>query len=134
MHKLIDSSTTCILELGSFLGKSTNFLAQHAPQATVIAVDLWDNDLLIGDSIYNQSEENLGVLRSVPLYDTFLVNLWPRRCDHGGSSVRGVLPMRMRTVEAIEMLHKANIQPDVIYIDAGHEYNDVFADIELCLR
>jgi hypothetical protein len=32
------------------------------------------------------------------------------------------------------MLHKADIRPDVIYIDAGHHYEDVLADVDLCLR
>lgn len=134
MHKIIDSSTTCILELGSFLGKSTTFLAQHAPHATIIAVDLWDNDFLISDSTYNQSEYNLALLRNVPLYETFLINLWAQQCDREVSYARGVLPMRMQTVEALKMLHKADIRPDVIYIDAGHHYEDVLADVNLCLK
>jgi hypothetical protein len=134
MHKLIGKSTTCILELGSFLGKSTSFLAQHAPHATILAVDLWDNGFLMDDSTYNKSEQNLVLLRSVPLYETFLVNLWAQRCDHEASYAQGVVPMRMRTVEAIKMLHKADIRPDVIYIDAGHHYEDVLADVDLCLR
>jgi hypothetical protein len=78
-----------------------------------------------------QSEQNLVLLRNVPLYETFLVNLWAQRCDHEASYARGVVPMRMRTVEAIKML-KTDIRPDVIYIDAGHHFEDVLADVDLC--
>ena len=79
MRKLIDERTRCILELGSFLGKSTTFLSELAPNAVIYAVDLWDNEFLMGDSTYNASEENLSLLRHYPLYETFLANLWKHR-------------------------------------------------------
>ena len=49
MANLMSSDTTCVLELGSWLGKSTRFIAERAPNAFVFAVDLWSNDHIRAD-------------------------------------------------------------------------------------
>jgi len=105
------------LELGSWLGKSTRFIADHAPNATVLAVDHWRG-----------SQEHLvpGLSQMLPtLYETFLKSCWEYR-DR-------IVPIRMGTVEAMKIVHQHGIVPDVIYIDASHEYPDAMHDIHHAL-
>jgi len=74
--------------------------------------DMWSNEGLISDTTYKQNPENLDLLTTTPLYETFLVNLWEKRMvvgggGGGGSSsggLKGVVPMRMKTTEALHLL------------------------------
>jgi hypothetical protein len=65
------------------------------------------------------------MLRSHPLYDTFLANLWDDRDT--------VVPLKMRTTAGVAYLKERNIVPEVIYIDADHHYDSVKEDISACL-
>ena len=38
MHATMNSETRCVLELGSWLGKSTRFIVERAPNAYIFAV------------------------------------------------------------------------------------------------
>eukprot|EP00968_Pinguiococcus_pyrenoidosus_P004079 scaffold268_cov236-Pinguiococcus_pyrenoidosus.AAC.22 len=44
----------CIIELGSWYGASTKWLAQHAPGAVVYAIDLWDDEFILRDDHYDK--------------------------------------------------------------------------------
>ena len=90
-----------------------------APQATVICVDHW-----LGSQEHHHNEKFR--LKLPTLYETFLVNLWEER-DR-------VIPIRLRTTEALEEIYRFQIVPDLIYIDAGHTYQDVLADVGTSLR
>jgi hypothetical protein len=46
LSELLTKETRCVLELGSWLGSSTRFIAEHAPNAVIICVDLWDNSFV----------------------------------------------------------------------------------------
>ena len=48
LAELLSPETRCVVELGSWLGKSTLFIAEHAPNAVIISVDLWDNPFVKG--------------------------------------------------------------------------------------
>jgi hypothetical protein len=133
---LLTDSTKVILELGSFLGRSTNFLLQNYGNAVVFAVDLWDNEYLKADDHYQTSEQQ--VIASYPLYETFLVNTWQYRLriskDVVDKKFYGLVPMRMSTLQALAMLHEHGVTPDFIYVDANHHYDAVLEDVETCLR
>jgi predicted O-methyltransferase YrrM len=114
-----------VIELGSYAGKSTRFICQHAPNALVYCVDLWSNEFLeqeLGHN-YNRSGNS-----KIPynLYDTFLVNMWREK--------ERLLPLKMLTTEGLKMLSEAGVKPDLIYIDAGHDYEPVLEDIRLSLE
>lgn len=49
---LLRRSPRVIVELGSFLGRSTSFLLSHGGGALVFAIDHWDNDILLNDPRY----------------------------------------------------------------------------------
>lgn len=103
-----------VLELGSWLGKSAReWLVNSA--ANVICVDTWEGSV----------EHNKNDKRVQALYDTFMSNQkeWSDR----------VFPMRMTSVKALLELQKyPEVQPDFIYIDASHQYEDVYLDLSLC--
>lgn len=160
MSTLMSTETSCVLELGSWLGKSTRFIAQRAPNAYIFAVDLWDNEHIRADPHYTdhggesafmahkvararQIQENLRIIDTAPIYDVFLKNLWAERPALGDAHTSalgrapgsgGVVPMKMCCKDAIELLARAGIVPDTIYVDASHHYDDVLQDITMCLQ
>ena len=94
-------------------------LLSMAPQAVVICVDHW-----LGTQEHREDEEWCKKLPT--LYETFLVNLWEER--------KRVIPVRFTTVMALEEIHQRQIVPDLIYIDADHAYQAVYADVTTSLR
>lgn len=46
LKELLGPSTRVVIELGTWLGRSTAFIADAAPNAVIFAVDLWDNDFV----------------------------------------------------------------------------------------
>jgi len=128
-EKVLPKDATCVLELGSWYGSSTEWLAERCPNATIYAVDLWEDGFILKeqrDHYSTMGESKLeGMLRRHPLYDTFLANLW----DHRDR----VVPLKMQTVAGVELLKKHGVKPQVIYIDADHHYEAVKKDIAACL-
>ena len=112
--QFISGDTKLIIELGSWLGKSTRWLADNAPRATVIAVDTW-----LGSCEHFDGSPRTDKLPN--LYEQFLLNCWEYQ-DR-------IIPMRLTTVSALRLIYNQKLKPDIIYIDAGHEYWDVAGDI-----
>jgi hypothetical protein len=45
-----------------------------------------------------------------------------------------VVPLKMTTFQGIELLHRHNIVPEAIYVDASHHYDDVIKELTLCRK
>ena len=107
-----------VAEVGSWLGKWTVFVADLLPQdGTYYAVDHWKG---------SPEHHNPGTLEYTflpTLYQQFLSNV-----IHYGLTEK-VVPVRMNSLDAAKLFKKLNIFPDLIYIDAGHDYRSVLADI-----
>lgn len=116
---LHDHSFKVIVELGSWMGASTRFLLDHAPQATVIAVDHWQ-----GSPEHHDLKDC--VIKLPILYESFISNCW--------SYKHRLVPMKKTTIEALEEIHRAGITPDLIYVDAAHDYDAVLHDLETIYR
>lgn len=114
-EKLLSEKTQVVVELGSWLGKSTRFILDHAPNATVYAIDHWKG------CVNHQRKENFQERLST-LYETFLVNCWEYR-DR-------LVPVKTDTILGLEEIHHTGLKPDIVYIDASHDYKSVLADIE----
>ena len=108
-----------IVEVGSWTGRTTRFLADLAPQATVIAIDHWE-----GSVEHMQDPELAEFLPR--LFETFLAECWEYR-DR-------VVPLRARSVEGLQCVAAAAIHPDLVYIDADHQYESVVADLTTTLE
>jgi hypothetical protein len=108
-------NTKVVVELGSWLGKSTRFIADKAPGATIIAIDTWAG-----------SKEHHAMPDCAPLlpvlYETFLKNCWEYR--------QRMIPVRATSAHGLEILYHQAIVPDLIYVDASHEYPDVLGDVQ----
>lgn len=114
----LNPSLKVVLEVGSWLGKSTRFIADHAPGALVIAIDTWQGS----PEHRNNGEWN----RMLPtLYETFLKSCWAYR--------ERIIPIRADSVTALKIVHSHGIKPEVIYLDGSHEYPDVKRDMETIL-
>lgn len=104
-----------IVEVGSWLGKSTIDLARALPpEGKIYAVDHWEGSAehQIGNSAWHPS---------LPyLYEQFLSNI-----IHSGLTEK-VVPIKMDSLEAARSL---TVQPDLIYIDANHETEAVYRDL-----
>jgi len=110
----LSGKSRVVLELGAWLGTSASLLCQYAPNATVISIDHWR-----GSSEHQRVPSWKAKLPT--LYETFLVNCWALR-DR-------LIPMKTTTLEGMAEIADLGIQPDLVYIDAAHEAEPVFADV-----
>ncbi len=108
------------MELGSLCGLSSRFLAQHAPNATIICIDHWEGS---AEHVGRAGHKPEWKERLKELYPRFLRNLWPHR--------HHVVPMKTTTLDGMQELHGLGIQPEVIYIDASHDTDSVRGDISM---
>ncbi len=111
---ILSTPNKLVVELGSFAGLSTRHLLAQDPKVRVICIDTWE-----GGSDHDKSKLDR-------LFDQFVVNMEPyqERC----------IPLRMTTVAGLWACEDAHIKPGLIYIDAGHRYEDVAADLETAAR
>ena len=102
-----------VIEIGSWLGSSTRFIASHMPDdGRLYAIDTWCG---------SQNEElHLKDPRLPYLYQLFLSNV-----KHAQLTNK-IIPVRMESIEASRAL---NVKADLIYIDAAHDSSSVINDI-----
>jgi hypothetical protein len=116
LAQFLGPETRLVVELGSWLGKSSRFIVQRSPQATLVAIDHWRG------SREHHRPGRADVRDRLPrLYETFLRNCWPWR-DR-------IVPMRTSTVAGMKELAALGLAPELVYVDAGHELDDVLADL-----
>jgi hypothetical protein len=124
LEYFLNSNTKTVIELGSWLGSSTRFILDKAPNANVIAIDHWSNNISnYGNGGSTDTSKDPGIEKIYTLWETFLVNCWDYK-DR-------LYPVRAYTHEGLNYLKQYNIIADVIYIDASHSYDDVLSDITL---
>ena len=102
-----------VIEIGSWLGKSTRyFAAKVGLQGKVYAIDTW-----LGS---DQEKEHQVDPRLKHLYQLFLSNT----IQAGFANI--IVPFKMKSQEAASAL---NVKGDLIYIDGAHDYKSVYEDI-----
>lgn len=117
--KVLNKNMKLIVELGSWLGASTRFILDTASNATVIAVDHW-----LGSAEHAQIP--IYQSRLDHLYETFLVNCWKYK-DR-------LIPLRNNTIDGLREIYNAGLNPDLVYVDASHDYESVLQDLETIYR
>lgn len=114
LKAIIESkSPQTVIEIGSWLGLSTRFIASHlSKDGKVYAVDTWKGS----------PREAVHMIdpRLPYLYQLFLSNV-----KHANLTEK-IIPVRMDSVEASIAL---NIKADLIYIDGSHDTYSVINDI-----
>lgn len=111
----LTEKTRLVVELGSWLGASARFILLNAPNSIVICVDHWKG------SIEHHTES---VARKVlpTLYEDFLALNWEQR-DR-------IIPVRENTIDGLRVIAEYGLVPDLIFLDAAHDYESVKADLE----
>lgn len=102
-----------VIELGSWLGKSTRWFATHAD--LVLAVDHWK-----GSREHHKPGRRDTAERVHGTYERFLSNCRKYRDT--------VLPLRMSTADAAR-LSLTYSGADLVYVDAGHDERSVYRDL-----
>jgi predicted O-methyltransferase YrrM len=111
--------TKLVVELGAWLGLSTRYIADNAPHATVISVDHWQ-----GSPEHKTQEHYRALLPR--LYETFMARCWDYR--------ERIVPLRMSSLEGLQRVADAGLQPDFVYVDAEHSYEAVTAELSLARK
>src|SRR5258705_13563726 len=99
-----------VVEVGSWMGRTTRAMADNKIDGVVFAVDTWQG-----------SEENQEFLKDKSgdyLYLTFRQNLLDK-IDDGT-----VTPMRMPSLVAAERFASVGAKFDFVFIDAAHDYQN----------
>lgn len=116
---------TIIVEVGSFVGESAIFMANHLlernmQETCILCVDTW----LGGFDHWTRAYEKLRFEHGRPtLYQQFLANVMAH--GHAGR----ILPLTLDSINAARLLGTLNIRPSMVYIDASHEEPDVALDL-----
>lgn len=113
-RQLLAPTARLVLEFGAWLGQSTRGWCHQAPGATVIAVDTW-----LGSQEHQEKPD--WAKRLARLYDQFIANNWPLRGR--------IIPIRSTSQEALAELDDYALWPDLIYLDAAHDYASVREDV-----
>lgn len=111
----LSADTKLVVELGSFLGDSAKFIADNAPNATVVCIDHWMG------SDEHQEGPYKDIIRNRNLFEAFVVSCWNYR--------KRIIPIRARTVDGLRIVSRFGLKPDVIYIDAAHDSVSVTEDL-----
>lgn len=109
LAKTIGAKT--FVEVGCKEGRTAGFLLHNNPELHVIAIDPWA-------PVTNESETYTD-WDFKAIEDTF----WKNVGDHKGRCTM----LRMTSAEAVQRVEQA----DLVFIDAGHDYPNALADIQL---
>ena len=123
------SSPYVIIEVGSWKGASAhnmlNICKAIGIHTEIICVDTWlgSNDTLWLDPNFRGS---LRLKNGYPsIFWQFIYNMIKTEM------IDSVYPLPMTSTAAYHLLKRFEIQADLIYIDAGHEHDEVYTDISL---
>lgn len=118
-----------IIEFGTFFGGSTMNMASLALENQEGDVEVVCVDTFLGsvEHWHNHQYFKPGFFRNgrPPIYDQFLTNM----ITSGWEDY--VTPFPIDSVNGALTLKRYGIQADLVYIDAGHEYESVSMDIKL---
>jgi predicted O-methyltransferase YrrM len=110
--------TLDIVEVGTWKGTSAiemaNTCRELGIRARIICVDTW-----LGSPEHFTELGNYG-----DLYSTFVKNVKSK----GFGDV--IVPLALPSLQAIEVIKRYQVSPDIVYIDAAHEYLPVKMDME----
>ena len=115
---------TTIIEVGTWMGMSACHMADLAPEAQVYCVDTWLGSTEFWTTMEGTPDRDLMLEHGYPnCYYQFLSNV-----VHRGLVAR-VHPVPVPSEIGAEVLKHRGVKADLIYIDAGHSYEEVMRDV-----
>lgn len=120
----IPADAELIVEVGSLLGGSARFFAEQFPAARLICIDPWFDVDDVSDRpflAHNPELSEFVTTETDGIYRIFLASNWDLR--DRVTALRGYSP------DMLAPVHAAGVNPDVVYIDGSHVYEDVLADV-----
>lgn len=113
-----------VIELGAWHGRSTRALADNLqPDGKLYAIDHWLGSAVERDTNHASAALNEGDHAFMEFSDNLQDHILSGKC----------VPLRMASKNAAAWFKKHGITVDMIFIDAGHTYEEVKEDIELWL-
>jgi hypothetical protein len=116
-----------IIEVGSWKGSSAIVMARNAlsfeTDVIMLCIDTWlgSNEILWRNPEFRKL---LKIKNGYPsLYPQFLANVISEQLT------KTIFPLPMTSTAAAELLSAYEVEADLIYIDAGHQEPEVYADL-----
>jgi predicted O-methyltransferase YrrM len=117
-----------VLEIGVWKGGSTIFMAEKLRQQEVAALVIAVDTFLGSWEHYEQAEHFPSLMHQngyPSLFYTFLTNVMRAGVQ------RQVIPLPLDSANAAHVIGRKGIRPDIIHIDAGHDFEAVSNDLKL---
>ncbi len=105
------------LELGAELGSSAEDILETFEDATVISIDIWPTSHI-------PAWPELKNIITEPYYGPFSIY-----CNRLFKHKERIIPIKEMTTKGLKIVHDFGVEPDMIYVDAHHEYLNVWVDI-----
>ena len=118
---------TVVVEVGVWKGASVVTMAKEIQRLTldtaVIAIDTWlgSSEHYLWEKFIPDLDFEFGYPR---LYHKFAANI----CNEGLADI--VVPLPLDSINGFQLLKEKGIRPDVLHIDAGHDYLSVMGDLK----
>jgi len=109
-----------IVEVGSWLGRSTRALGDNIGNGMIFTVDTWNGSTGEQDSFHQAAKWAEGDWA----YYTFMMNNYDLVMN------AAIFPLRMSSRVAASFLNNKKVKADMVFIDAGHTKEEVKADIK----
>jgi hypothetical protein len=122
-----EAQPSIVVEVGVWKGASVVTMVKEIQRlgldAVVIAVDTWlgSSEHYLWEKFIPDLDFEFGYPR---LYHKFASNI----CREGVAGL--VVPLPLDSLNAFQLLKERGIRPDVLHIDAGHDYQSVMADLK----
>lgn len=126
--RLVDEAKpTTAIEVGTWKGTSAvaigERLASYGGERELICIDTF-----LGSLEHMRDNDMLAIENGMPqIYRQFLVNMKKKNIHHI------VTPLVNTSRHSLKFLRELGVKAGFIYVDAGHEYEDVLEDLNLCL-
>ena len=125
--RLIETLTpSVIIEVGSWMGHSAIYMSKLSSRLTtpalVICVDTW-----LGSYEHYFKDEYLSDLALQHGRPTFYTKFLSNVVYHG--LTKQIVPLSVSSNAGYEILQRSGVVADLVYIDAGHGYDDVSNDL-----
>jgi hypothetical protein len=117
-----------VIEVGTHIGTTSTRFAnaiKHNHNSYVLCIDTWLGDVAEYILRLKQIKNELKPANDFFLFELFIQNIQNNKLEDV------IIPFRLTSIQAGQILYYYGIKVDIIYIDASHEYLNVKYDLNL---